>query len=504
MFAKLFQTVLHEWTQCANDVPRAPDRGASYLKFVFQVPMEPLSARGTAPLVHCLRTRKDGNVTREFTMKDLFRLRCARPTTGILLGALAVTICSAQTPARPSADDLEQRIDKLETEVRDLKSQLAAAKESADMGKDHAVARGQASAAGVAAASSPAPSLSGLLGPTTLSGLVDIYYGYNANQPASRESNLRSFDTNANQFALNLVELQVDKPPEPGNSRTGYRVALGFGQAMNAVNGSDPGGLGFDQYLKEAYFSYLAPAGKGLQVDIGKFVTPHGAEVIETKDNWNYSRGLLFSYAIPYFHFGMRGKYAFNDKYSLSGFLVNGWNNVVDNNGGKTYGLGLGWNPTRKISFTQNYMAGPEGVNNNTNWRQLWDTVVTYSPNSRLTLMANSDYGRGDRMAGVTDPVFWTGVAGYARYAFNPRYALAARYEHYDDRNGFTTGTAQHLDEFTGTLQRNLGEHILGRLEFRRDLSNRPTFERGTGMPSDAQNTVTAGMVFVFESREGK
>ena len=36
-------------------------------------------------------------------------------------------------------------------------------------------------------------------------------------------------------------------------------------------------GLGFDQYLKEAYFSYLAPVGKGLQVDVGKFVTPHGA-----------------------------------------------------------------------------------------------------------------------------------------------------------------------------------------------------------------------------------
>ena len=75
--------------------------------------------------------------------------------------------------------------------------------------------------------------------------------------------------------------------------------------------------------------------GKGLQVDIGKFVTPAGAEVIETKDNWNYSRGLLFSYAIPYYHFGMRAKYAFNDKYALTGFFVNGWNNVVDNNSGK-------------------------------------------------------------------------------------------------------------------------------------------------------------------------
>jgi hypothetical protein len=45
---------------------------------------------------------------------------------------------------------------------------------------------------------------------------------------------------------LNLVELVVDKAPDVTNSRTGYHVALGFGQAMNAVNASEPqAGLGF-------------------------------------------------------------------------------------------------------------------------------------------------------------------------------------------------------------------------------------------------------------------
>ena len=49
--------------------------------------------------------------------------------------------------------------------------------------------------------------------------------------------------------------------------------------------------------------------------------------MIESKDNWNYSRGLLFSWAIPYYHTGLRATYAVNDKVSLAGFLVNGWNN---------------------------------------------------------------------------------------------------------------------------------------------------------------------------------
>jgi hypothetical protein len=331
-----------------------------------------------------------------------------------------------------------------------------------------------------------------------------MYYGYNANQPASRSNGFRFFDAQANQFALNLVELVVDKAPDAAASRTGYHIALGFGQAINAINASDPGGLGFDQYLKEAYFSYLAPVGKGLQVDFGKYATPAGAEVIETKDNWNYSRGLLFNYAVPLYHFGMRAKYTFNDKYSVTGFVMNGWNNVVDNNTGKTYGMSVGWNPTKKLSIVENYLAGPEQASNNSDWRQLSDTVITYSPTSKLSFMVNGDYGRGDRIVGLARPVFWTGVAGYVKYAVNPKYTFATRYEYFNDHDGFTTGAAQHLNGFTGTFEHTIASHILTRLEYRRDMSNQPTFVKGASTPVKAQDTATAGLIFMFDSREAK
>ncbi|HZQ92477.1 MAG TPA: porin [Terriglobales bacterium] len=410
--------------------------------------------------------------------------------------------CAAQTSG-DAPPDLTRRVQELEKQLEDLRGQLAALRNAGSL--LGTAARGATPAITNAVPAAPpatSPSLSRLLGNTTFSGFVDMYYSTNFNQPAARTAGLRSFDVNSNQFGLNLVELVADRTPDVNNSRTGYRIALGFGQAMNAVNGSDAGGLNFAQYLKEAYFSYLAPVGKGLQVDAGKFVTPHGAEVIETRDNWNYSRGLLFSYAIPYYHFGMRARYSFSDKYSLTGFFVNGWNNVVDNNTGKTYGLGLGWNPTKKISVAQNYMAGPEQGATNSNWRQLSDTVVTCTPNPRLSLMANYDYGRGDRVAGVKGPVYWTGIAGYVRYALGERYALATRYEYYLDHDGFTTGTAQHIHGFTGTFQRAIAQHLLTRLEFRRDVSNQPVFARGPGLDK-AQNTFAAGMVYMFDSREG-
>ena len=447
-------------------------------------------------------------------MKDRFYTGAVFVLASLMLASTGRAQDQASTTP-PTNDAILQHMQQLEQEVKDLRAEVATLKTAETPAAPAAAVPANnlvSSASGAAPAPPPGPSLAGLLGPTSLSGFVDVYYGQNFNNPAAQSNGLRFFDAPANQFGLNLVELIVDKAPDAANSRTGYHVALGFGQAMNVVNGSEPkAGLGFDQYLKEAYFSYLATVGKGLQVDIGKFVTPHGAEVIETKDNWNYSRGILFSYAIPYYHFGARAKYAFNDKFSASGFFVNGWNNVVDNNTGKTYGVGFSWTPNKKFGIIQNYMAGPEQNGINSQWRQISDTVITYSPTSKLSFIVNGDYGRGDRF--VTDseagtlshPVYWTGVAGYVKYAFSGNAAFSTRYEYYNDHDGFTTGTfvPTHFNEFTTTFERVVAHHIISRFEFRRDMSNRDVFSKGSNPVTD-QNTLTAGLVFTFDSREGK
>jgi Putative beta-barrel porin-2, OmpL-like. bbp2 len=408
-------------------------------------------------------------------------------TLGVVCGSAHRAL--AQTESAP---DLASRIDTLEKELADLRSQMEAQKAAAA-----APAAAMVPAATPAAA--PAPTgLAGLLGPTTLSGFVDVYYDYNSNQPASRTTAFRNFDINSGQFGLNMIELVADKAPDAAASRVGYHVALGFGQAMNAVNYNE---LGFDQYLKEGYLEYLAPVGKGLQINVGKFVTPAGGEVIETKDNWNYSRGLLFTLAIPYFHFGASAKYAFNPKFALTGYLVNGWNNSVDNNSGKTTGFSAAWTPNSKFGLVQNYLVGPEQNDENSDFRHLFDTVVTYSLNSKVSLMANYDYGQ-DHPGGVS--AHWSGIAGYIKYAPNDKWALATRGEYFSDNGGNETGQTQKLSEFTFTLQRMLASKLMTRLEFRRDMSDQNVFpDHLTGL-KDAQNTVTVGMVYAFSSADAK
>ncbi len=422
----------------------------------------------------------------------------------------------AQSQTGDSTADLAQRLEEMQKQIDRLQAELASTRKQLGEGAatetelSAPAASAKPTASPYASTSEPqaaapeaAPGMThSLFGSTNVTGFVDGYYGYNFNHPHSRTSDFRAFDRPTNQFSLNMVQLIFDKTPDANNSRLGYRLALGYGEAMNVVNGSDPAGLGFAQYMKEAYFSYLAPVGaNGLQVDFGKFVTPHGAELIETQDNWNYSRGLLFTYAIPFYHFGLRTSYAFNDKYTLAGFLVNGWNNVVDNNTGKTYGVGFGWTPHPRFSLTQNYMTGPETAGTNMNWRQLSDTVVNISPTDRLAFVLNYDYGRGDRVDGLLNPVSWQGWAGMVRYSLSSNNAIAMRYEWFDDPDGFATDAGQQLKEFTGTFERRIANRLITRWEYRYDYSNQPSYTKGAA-PVGSQSTVAAGLIYTFDMRE--
>ena len=75
-----------------------------------------------------------------------------------------------------------------------------------------------------------------------------------------------------------------------------------------------------------------------------------------------------------------------------------------------------------------------------------------------------------------TSAVWWSGIAGYIKYAPNDKWAFATRGEWFKDHNGSQTGTPQNLSEFTLTLQRMLASKIMSRLEYRRDMSDQNIF----------------------------
>src|SRR5438552_4274932 len=188
---------------------------------------------------------------------------------------------------------------------------------------------------------------------TDLSGFVDVYYGYNFNTPVTRKAGPeRTFDVQNNSFSLNLAELSLEKKPTT-DSRGGFRLDLDYGPTQDIVNANEPSGPNIFRNIGQAYLSYQAPVGKGLQIDFRKFVTPLGLEVIKTKDDCNYSRSLLFTLAIPFYHMGVRATYHVNDKIALAGFVVNGWNNAVATTDKKTVIGQVTVKPTSALSLTE-------------------------------------------------------------------------------------------------------------------------------------------------------
>lgn len=306
-------------------------------------------------------------------------------------------------------------------------------------------------------------------------------YTYNFKNPDPRENDLRVFDHKANSFGLDLAQIVFTKDAPAGG--VGYKLKLSAGETAKWIHSRGLGKADDEFDLTEAYISYLAQVGKGLKVDFGKFATFTGAEVIEARDNANYSRSLLFNYAIPFTHTGFRAGYTFSDAVTATAYLVNGWDNTDDNNKGKTVGLSVGYAPMEQLSMFFNVLYGPERDDSSDN-RFLFDWVGTIKPAKNLTFILNADYAV-DKNGAETKDAKWYGVAGIAKYDFNDKYSLSGRLEYFNDKDGVRTGTAQKLYEITLTPEIRLAKDLLLRPEYRHDWSSERSFEGGARKTQD-------------------
>lgn len=355
-----------------------------------------------------------------------------------------------------------------------------------------------------APAPDPKPAPQYAVGPVEFSGLVDVYYSVAFNHPASRTNNLRNFDVRANQFSLNMAKLEMQHAPDP----VGFRLDLGVGRAWDLFHFAEPlkDGISIMRQIPQAYISLAPPKAGGLTIDVGKFYTSAGAELTENNLTWSYSRALLYANG-PYYHFGLRVAKPIT-KWWTGGFqVINGWNNVEDNNSGKTFGFTSAMTG-KKVSWFNNYYVGPEKTNTNKGYRHFWDTVLNLNPSDRANFYVNFDYG-ADRCDGVCAANAsyrsnsWWGIAFAQRYWLNKNIAISPRVEYYKDNKGFITGTAQALKEFTMTFEYKFNDNFLSRLEYRRDWSDRPFFDRGNELANaKAMSTVTLGFVAFFASKK--
>jgi len=341
-----------------------------------------------------------------------------------------------------------------------------------------------------------APAVADMLKDVRINGFLSAGYNYNFNEPDTMAVNMRPFNDTDNSFALELAQLVFHKDAEEAGE-AGFRLDLNFGYTVPKAIHSTGAASSDDFDVRQAYISYMAPVGSGLRVDFGKFVTDHGLEVIEGYEDWNmnYSRSFLFYFSIPFTHTGLRATYAVNDMLSLSGAVVNGWDNVKDNNSSKSVHLHAAITPMPDTTVNLKYMVGAEQTGSEGNLRHLLNVNLSKRFGA-LTLKADYVYGTEEAVPGLGDAT-WTGLAGYARYEVSEKFAVNARAEIFSDDDGARTGTAQDLWEVTITPEYAVTENLVVRAEYRHDHSNQDVFDDGAGL-SDTQDTAGLNAIYHF------
>ena len=398
----------------------------------------------------------------------------------------------------------------------------------------------------------------------TLSGYVDVSY---TNQFAGRtqefgasdangnnQHTLRQFDTNANGFNVQAVKIALEKAlPDKNEWAAGFRIDTILGADAKSLGASDPAlndstaGVA----LEQALVKFRVPVGNGLDIYFGKFVTFLGYEVIESPANLNFSRGLLFTNAIPLTNTGVYADYKFNDTVEAKFGVVDGWNSsssTVSSDPAASYAFGgkaiTGQinvtNPGKNANVCTSFIYSPDstepgGVNNggDNGPSAVFDIWGNWNPtfvkDSALTLGFNVDLGwsgaAGDPYTVPVTPAdatpqdihedtnTWWGIALYSSYKFNKVFTLSGRgeYLHTDlvsDSFGSTSfpkygfgaeATESGLvpasqDDFSYTLTAafNIWDNLLTRAEYRVDVLQGTTVAPGStgGTPLAQHSTI--------------
>lgn len=428
--------------------------------------------------------------------------------------------------------ELTTLVQKLQARVEDLEARLQPSPKISVAPVPEPEKRVSSLVATPAAPSAPAasPGSTDILRGTTVNFFLDGYYGYNFNNPIGRVNRLRAYDVTSNAFSIGQADIVLENPADPAKGkRFGLRLDLQYGQATASTQGNANNELRPDVWrnLFQAYGTYVAPVGKGLTIDFGKWASSMGIEGNYSKDQMNYSRSYLFLF-LPFYHTGARLNYKFNDKLGVNYWIVNGTQQTEPFNNFKDQLVGLNLQPNKNLTWNLNYYLGQEHpdvrfypnqtipglptqqgtpfepiVNAPKGKLHILDTYLSWQATPKLSFALEGDYVI-ERLTTSSAPSTAFGGALYARYQFRPSMAIAGRTEYVSDHRGLLTGVNQILKEATLTFEQRLANGFLLKEEWRGDFSNQPYFLTDTlGVLRKQQQTVTMGVVWWFGAKQG-
>ena len=340
-----------------------------------------------------------------------------------------------------------------------------------------------ASAPDTAQKADPPPSLAGF----KLTGFAEGSYAYSGRSLGDTTIVGRLYDRLQDRFMLNALTVVLDRPYEPTKLSAGFHAELLVGQDATMIrsNGFD---LGSQADVPHLYVTLNVPtaSGNGVQLKFGRIPTLLGLEVIETVANPNWSEGNQFIYVENFTGTGVSVETKFNDHLDAQLRLINGWDQVGDNNSSKSVMGRVGLSPDAFTLLGVVGYWGPEESNDNAANRYgveglLWRKLGT------TQLWLQGDYGKEQASVALPDPArpaAWWALGCWISYDLSSSVGVALRGDYVSDENGartsgilgFPVNRAQRFGSATATLNVRAWPGALVRPEVRYDRSTLPAY----------------------------
>jgi hypothetical protein len=320
------------------------------------------------------------------------------------------------------------------------------------------------------------------------------------------KNRFRAGDDNANSFALQTVQLVLEREATDAGT-WGLRVQGEYGRVAELIegDGSDDGG----EFSLSEWFATWRAEGLFYGTDdhrAGRFQSPLGYESNENDKNVMVTRNPIYQLGTPTTHTGVRSAITIAPDLTATVYFVNGWDNQIDGDTGKTGIVSL---TTREIAdwygsaFALNGSYGHEGseeshLGDKTAFGEfLWTANPTDDWSTALDVIWASTDDGVTRSGRIRDRD-WHGAAAYVSHQCEEDVKLSGRLGYYSD-DGFGAGTIRMMDASIAIrYQLALGFTVM--LEFRHDWSpnSRPYHSDSRPRSKKTQDTVTGSVLVEF------
>jgi hypothetical protein len=330
-----------------------------------------------------------------------------------------------------------------------------------------------------------------------IGGYVDAYYGYDFNRPASGNRDYFVSSARHNEMSINLAFVDV----KYNSSRLRARFAPGFGTYINANYANEPGSL---KNIVEGSVGLRPFRNKNIWIDGGIIGSPFTPETPISKDQLMYTRSIGSEY-FPYYLSGLKVSWPLHQKLNFYLYLINGWQQIADQNKGKSVGTQFEYKPSDQWLVNWNTYLGDERSVLTPNFRTRYfsDVFITFS--GKKISASGCIYGgvQNSIVPGGSFQSFkWWNANLIGRFTFNKKVSLSGRVEYFSDPQSAMIVPVTPVYGFNTyssglCLNLHLASNAIVRFEGRSFFSSKDVFQ-DSGKASSSSNMLISNLTIWF------